>query len=117
MPKEGTPVIEGCDRAFVDELVARAYSPTASEDARERIQLLLGEMMTLSVDPEGRFVLPAPFRAHAALQDSAVFVGRGRTFEIWSPARYAEAREQRKARVGGESLSLNSAFFLEPPKS
>jgi len=113
MPTEGSAVIEGCDRAYVDELVGRAYTPgLLPEPARERIMLMLGEMVTLSVDPEGRFVFPAALRGHAAIEDTAVFVGQGRTFQIWNAAKFSEAREQTKAKLGGEKLSLTSLFFL-----
>jgi len=112
MPTEGSDVIEGCDRAFVDELVNRAYAPGLSEVAREKILLMLGEMVTLSVDPEGRFVFPGALRAHAGVEDTAMFVGRGRTFQIWNPAKRDAARDQAKAKVGGENLSLTSLFFV-----
>ena len=113
MPTEGSAVIEGCDRAYVEELVARAYTPgLLTEAARKRIMLMLGEMVTLSVDPEGRFVFPAALRGHASIEDTAVFVGQGRTFQIWHPAKRSEAREQDKSEIGGEKLSLTSLFFL-----
>ena len=112
MPTEGSTVIEGCDRAFVDELVNRAYAPGLTEIAREKILLMLGEMVTLSVDPEGRFVFPAALRTHAGVEDTAVFVGRGRTFQIWNPNKRGESRDQAKAKIGGENLSLTSLFFI-----
>jgi MraZ protein len=113
MPTEGSPVIEGCDRAYVDELVTLAYTPDKmSAPARDRIMLMLGEMVTLSVDPEGRFVFPAALRSHAGIEDTALFVGQGRTFRIWHPAKHQEDRAQRKAGLGGEKLSLTSLLFL-----
>jgi MraZ protein len=52
-------------------------------------------------DKEGRIVLPAELIAHANLAESVVFMGLGRTFQIWEPAaaerRRAEARERAKA--------------------
>jgi MraZ protein len=112
MPTEGSPVIEGCDRAYIDDLVQRAYTPgLLADDARERTLLMLGEIVELTIDPEGRFVFPAPLRAHAALGDSAVFVGQGRTFQILNPAQHAATRGERKAKVGVENMSLTSLFF------
>lgn len=112
MPTESQPVIEGCDRAFVEELVQRAYTPGLMPAAeREKILLMLGEMVTLSFDPEGRFVLPAAIKAHAGIEDSAVFVGRGRTFQILSPAAREAERAAQKQKLGGD-MSLTSLFFL-----
>lgn len=113
MPTEGSDVIEGCDRAFVDELVNRAYAKDTPPTARARIMLMLGEMVTLSVDPEGRFVFPAALRDHGKLGDTAVFVGQGRTFRIVNPATRTTLRDAEKAKVGAENLSLTSLFFDE----
>jgi MraZ protein len=116
MPTEAAPVIEGCDRAFVEELVKSAYTPGLLADgARDQVLLMLGEMVTLSFDPEGRFVFPAALRAHCGAEDTAVFVGRGRTFQIWHPAKAEAARTQQKSQLGGE-LSLTRLFFLGQDK-
>lgn len=113
MPTEGSFVIEGCDRAYVEELVARAYAKETPPASRERILVSLGDMVTLSVDPEGRFVFPSALREHAKLEDTAVFVGRGRTFQILNPSIRTETRDQAKAKIGAQSLSLTSLFFDE----
>jgi len=116
MPTEAAPVIEGCDRAYIDELVTRAYTPgLLSDPVREQVLLMLGEMVTLSFDPEGRFVFPAALRTHCGAEDTAVFVGRGRTFQIWHPAKHEAARAQQKSQLGGE-LSLTRLFFLGQDK-
>ncbi len=116
MPTTAAPVIEGCDRAYIDELVNRAYTPGLLADAaRDQVLLMLGEMVTLSFDPEGRFVFPAALRAHCGAEDTAVFVGRGRTFQIWHPAKAEAARTQQKSQLGGE-LSLTRLFFLGQDK-
>lgn len=112
MPTEGAPVIEGCDRAYVEALVDRAYSDAPMDDAeRQQILGMLGEMVTLSFDPEGRFVFPSALRQHCGAEDTAVFVGRGRTFQIWHPAKHESARTQLKSQLGGE-MSLTRLFFL-----
>ena len=116
MPTEGAPVIEGCDRAFIDDLVTRAYSHgSMPESQRQQALLMLGEMVTLSFDPEGRFVFPSALRTHCGAEDTAVFVGRGRTFQIWHPAKHEAARTQQKSQLGGE-MSLTRLFFLGQDK-
>ncbi len=112
MPTEAAPVIEGCDRAYIDDLVKRAYTPGLMTDAeRDQVLLMLGEMVTLSFDPEGRFVFPSALRQHCGAEDTAIFVGRGRTFQIWHPAKHEAARTQQKSQIGGE-LSLTRLHFL-----
>lgn len=115
MPTEGAPVIEGCDRAFVEDLVNRAFSGTPMDEAtRQGVLGMLGEMVTLSFDSEGRFVFPAALRQHCGAEDAAVFVGRGRTFQIWHPARFEAARAQLKSQIG--EMSLTKLFFLGQSK-
>ena len=48
-----------------------------------------GSAQQLAFDPEGRIILPDELMAFAGLGDSASFVGRGKTFEIWEPAAFA----------------------------
>ncbi len=116
MPTEGAPVIEGCDRGYVETLVNRAYSDEPMNDAeRQQILGMLGEMVTLSFDPEGRFVFPPALRQHCGATETAVFVGRGRTFQIWHPEKHEAARTQLKSQLGGE-LSLTRLFFLGQKK-
>ena len=37
----------------------------------------------------GRVTLPIELRDHAGITDRALFVGRGESFQIWSPERHA----------------------------
>jgi MraZ protein len=112
MPTEGAPVIEGCDRAYVEALVDRAYDDDKlDEPVRQQMLGMLGELVTLTFDPEGRFVFPQALRDRCAVTDAAVFVGRGRTFQIWHPAKHEAARTELKSQLGGE-LSLTRLFFL-----
>ena len=116
MPTEGAQVVEGCDRGYVDALVGRAYSDEPMDEAeRQQILGMLGEMMTLSLDPEGRFVFTQPLRDHCGVTDTAVFVGRGRTFQIWNKEKHEAARAQLKSQLGGE-LSLTRLFFMGQKK-
>jgi MraZ protein len=59
---------------------------------------LYADAFPVEADKEGRVVLPDQLVAHAGLTDAVVFMGLGRTFQIWEPAaadrRRAEAREQ-----------------------
>ncbi|WP_174502883.1 division/cell wall cluster transcriptional repressor MraZ [Acidiphilium sp. C61] len=67
---------------------------------------LYADAWPLEADKEGRVLLPEPLVEHAGLRDSVVFMGLGRTFQIWEPEaadrRRAEARE--RARIGGLTL-------------
>lgn len=72
---------------------------------------LYADAYPLEADKEGRIVLPESLVAHANLSDSVVFMGLGRTFQIWEPSaaerRRAEARE--RARTAGLTLPGGAA--------
>ncbi|MBI1210646.1 MAG: division/cell wall cluster transcriptional repressor MraZ [Alphaproteobacteria bacterium] len=65
---------------------------------------LLGETIELTIDPEGRVMLPPELIAHARIGDAASFVGLGGYFEIWEPralqARLLQARRAASERRG-----------------
>jgi MraZ protein len=46
---------------------------------------LFGSMEEIAIDGSGRIILPPGLRRRAGITDSAMFVGTGETFEIWSP--------------------------------
>ena len=50
---------------------------------------ILGRARKLSIDGEGRIVLPDDFREASEITDAALFVGAGKQFHIWSPDHYA----------------------------
>ena len=73
-----------------------------SEERDDLVAALYADAFPLEADKEGRIVLPDTLVAHAGLSDTAVFMGLGRTFQIWEPVaadrRRNEARERARAR-------------------
>ena len=49
-------------------------------------RLLLGYASECELDGNGRFLVPAPLRQHAALDKQVMLVGQLNKFEIWSEA-------------------------------
>jgi len=73
---------------------------------------LLGDIVELSLDSEGRVGLPEGLARHAQLDDAAGFIGIGDCFEVWEPRALevrkiqarratAERRGQLRAKNGG----------------
>lgn len=73
-----------------------------SEEHDDLASTLYAEAFPADIDKEGRIVLPDALIAHASLHDAVVFMGLGRTFQIWEPEaaerRRAEARESARSR-------------------
>lgn len=55
---------------------------------------ILGGCVQLAFDAEGRVLLPEALIESAKLTEHAVFVGKGQTFEIWDPTRFAAYAEK-----------------------
>ena len=72
---------------------------------------LFADAFPVEADKEGRVVLPDNLVSYAGLTDAVVFMGLGRTFQIWEPAaadrRRTEARE--RAREHGFTIPAVAA--------
>jgi MraZ protein len=74
-----------------------------SQEHDDLAAALYSDAFPVEADKEGRVVLPDALVVHAGLTDAVVFMGLGRTFQIWEPAaaerRRAEARERARSHV------------------
>lgn len=61
-----------------------------SEERDAFATAILAECQQLAFDPEGRVMLSRRLMDIAGLEDRVVFVGKGRTFELWQPDRFAD---------------------------
>jgi MraZ protein len=83
---------EALEASGIDRLQEISAALDELDDAQQQQDLatmIFGRSQHLSFDPEGRILLPEPFVAHTHITESAAFVGRGLTFQIWEPGRFA----------------------------
>jgi len=66
--------------------------PDYSNERDELSVALYGDVQILSIDGDGRIVLPESLRAHAGLETAVTFVGLGDKFQIWEPTRFEQRR-------------------------
>ncbi len=78
--------------AMFEEKLA-ALDPT-SFDYDLLATAFFGESEVLSLDKEGRIVLPQRLKDVAGIDSQIIFVGKGHKFQIWSPERYQDYRAQ-----------------------
>ncbi len=105
------PCIEACgmDRMeFLNQAIDNLDPYSENRDAFATT--ILGGCVQLSFDGEGRIILPESLIEFASLAEQACFVGKGATFEIWSPENFenyaTKAREI--ARAGRKDLQISS---------
>ena len=103
-PSHKHACIEGWPAAAFQALAAPLDELDMFGEAHDELAAALyADAHPTEPDKEGRIVLPAELIAHASLSDSVVFMGLGKTFQIWEPAageRFrVEARERARART------------------
>lgn len=73
--------------------------PDYSDERDELSVALYGDVQVLSVDGDGRIVLPEGLRAHAGVRDAVTFVGLGDKFQMWEPGAFEERRRRAREKV------------------
>ena len=73
--------------------------PDYSDERDELSVALYGDVQILSLDQDGRIVLPETLRAHAGLSTHVAFVGLGQKFQMWEPARFEARRAAAREKV------------------
>ena len=95
------PCIEGCLEDTLDKLATEIENSTDffSETQDNLTNLIFGDAKRFPFDSTGRIVLTEKLLQHAGLTDSAVFVGKGRKFQIWNPENWAKEEARIRAEV------------------
>lgn len=95
------PCIEGCLEDSLDKLAIEIENSTDffSETQDNLTNLIFGDAKRFPFDSTGRIVLTEKLLQHAGITDSAVFVGKGRKFQIWNPENWAKEEARIRAEV------------------
>lgn len=95
------PCIEGCLEDSLDKLATEIENSTDffSETQDNLTNLIFGDAKRFPFDSTGRIVLTEKLLQHARITDSAVFVGKGRKFQIWNPENWAKEEARIRAEV------------------
>ena len=95
------PCIEGCLEDSLDKLATEIENSTDffSETQDNLTNLIFGDAKRFPFDSTGRIVLTEKLLQHAGITDSAVFVGKGRKFQIWIPENWAKEEARIRAEV------------------
>ena len=73
---------------------------------------ILSESISLQFDSEGRISLTPKLLKHAKIKNSMIFVGQGKTFQIWEPSLFEKFKvnARKKANLNRASLKWESQF-------
>ena len=69
----------------------------------------------LQFDNEGRILLSSKLLSHAKIKKTMLFVGQGKTFQIWEPKLFEKFKVQarKKANLNRSSLKWENKFKME----
>ena len=73
---------------------------------------ILSESINLQFDSEGRILLTKKLLKHAKIKSSMLFVGLGKTFQIWEPTNFEKFRvtAKKKSNINRASLKWERQF-------
>ena len=115
-PSFNNPSIEGCSQNRIEKLSDSIDSLNPFEEKRDIFATsVLSESANLQFDSEGRISLSKKLLTHAKIKDKMLFVGQGKTFQIWEPKLFEKFKLQakKKANLNRASLKWESQFNKE----
>lgn len=91
-----SPCIEGCTEELLDKLATDIETSLDffSQEQDDLTSIIFGDAKRFQFDSTGRVVLTEKLMKHAGIMDTAVFVGKGKKFQIWNLENW-EKEEQR----------------------
>ena len=109
------PCIEECLEDTLDKLATEIENSTDffSETQDNLTNLIFGDAKRFPFDSTGRIVLSEKLLKHAGITDTAVFVGKGRKFQIWNPENWAKEEARIRAEVMKKRPVLKQAKEAE----
>ena len=85
-PSFNNPAIEGCSQNRIEKLSDSIDSLNPFEEKRDFFATsILSESVVLQFDTEGRVSFTEKLLDHAKIKNNILFVGLGKTFQIWEP--------------------------------
>ena len=115
-PSFNNQSIEACSQDRIEKLSNTIDSLNPFEEKRDFFATsILSESISLQFDSEGRISLSSKLLKHAKIKQTMLFVGQGKTFQIWEPKLFEKFKVQarKKANLNRASLKWETQFKKE----
>ena len=112
-PSFNNQSIEACSQDRIEKLSNTIDSLNPFEEKRDFFATsILSESINLQFDSEGRFSLSSKLLKHAKIKNNMLFVGQGKTFQIWEPSIFEKfkAQARKKSNLYRASLKWEKQF-------
>jgi len=98
-PSLDAPALDAGGQRLVDKINSLVEDLAPYSDERDQLATaLFGTSEILTIDQDGRTILPERLREHAGITSHVTFVGLGEKFQLWEPKRFgahlSEARDK-----------------------
>lgn len=103
-----SPCIEAVSSSFLEKMASQIEDKYSlfSPEMDDLTSLIFAESKIFTPDSTGRISLTEKLIKHAGLTDSATFVGKGKTFQIWDSATLAQRQTLTYKRLKEQPLVL-----------
>ena len=112
-PSFNNQSIEACSQDRIEKLSNTIDSLNPFEEKRDFFATaILSESISLQFDSEGRISLSSKLLKHAKIKNNMLFVGQGKTFQIWEPLIFEKFKGQarKKSNLYRASLKWEKQF-------
>ena len=88
-PSFNHSAVEACSQDRIEKLSSTIDSLNPFEEKRDYFATsILSESVNLQFDSEGRVLLSEKLLSHARIKNNILFIGLGKTFQIWEPKQF-----------------------------
>ena len=99
-PSFNHSALEACSQDRIEKLSKTIDSLNPFEDKRDYFATsILSESVNLQFDTEGRISLTSRLVDHAKIKNNVLFVGLGKTFQIWEPKLFEKFKIQARKKA------------------
>jgi MraZ protein len=112
-PSFNNQCIEAWPQDRIEKISNAIDSLNPFEDKKDYFATsILSESTNLQFDTEGRISLTSKLLKHAKIKNSMLFVGQGKTFQIWEPTIFEKFRAtaRKKSNIYRASLKWEKQF-------
>ena len=112
-PSFNHSALEACSQDRIEKLSKTIDSLNPFDEKRDYFATsILAESTNLQFDSEGRISLSSKLLKHAKIKNSMLFVGQGKTFQIWEPTHFEKfrANARKKSNINRASLKWEKQF-------
>ena len=115
-PSFNNQSIEACSQDRIEKLSNTIDALNPFEEKRDFFATsILSESVNLQFDTEGRITLTSKLLKHAKIKNTMIFVGQGKTFQIWEPTVFEKfkAQSRKKSNLYRASLKWEKQLHKE----